>query len=110
MDDKGELKNMQNEPVKFNTKIIQDNKVYLPLSDVVKALGYKRKRFYDKYSTLIENIKGVNVIKETDYNNLLSENEVALEKQGQIEITKIEIYRTFLIDFDKEKVFEEDFE
>ena len=80
--------------VKFNTKLIHDSKVYLPLSDVVKALGYKRKKFYDKYSSLIEYIKGVKVIKETDYNNLLVENQSALEVQGQIEVTKIETLRS----------------
>ncbi len=85
---------MQNKQVKFSTKIIQDNKIYLPLSDAIKALGYKRKRFYDKYSSLIENIKGIKVIKETDYNNLLSENESALSQQGQIEVTKIETLRS----------------
>ena len=85
---------MANKTVKFNTKLIQDSKVYLPLSDVVKALGYKRADFIDKYSQLVEKVSGVPCIRETDYNNLLSENESALHKQGQIEVTKIETLRS----------------
>ena len=82
--------NMVNKTVKFNTKLIQNNKVYLKLSDVTKALGYKQQDFINKYSQLIEKISGISCIKETDYNNLLAENELALHKQGQIEVTKIE--------------------
>ena len=85
---------MANKTVKFNTKLIHDSKVYLPLSDVVKALGYKRADFINEYSQLIEKISGVSCIRETDYNNLLSENEKALTKQGQIEVTKIETLRS----------------
>ena len=47
---------MANKTVKFDTKIIHDNKVYLPLSDVVKALGYKRADFISKFPSLIEKI------------------------------------------------------
>lgn len=85
---------MKNKTIKFNIKLIQDNKVYLPLSDVVKALGYKRADFINENSQLIEKISGVSCIQETDYNNLLSENEKALQKQGQIEVTKIETLRS----------------
>lgn len=85
---------MVNTPVKFNTKIIQDNKVYLPLSDVVKALGCKRLDFINEHSQLVEKISGVLCIQETDYNNLLAENETALSNQGQIEVTKIEALRS----------------
>ncbi|MBQ6886253.1 MAG: hypothetical protein IJN54_01910 [Lachnospiraceae bacterium] len=85
---------MKNKTVKFNIKLIQDNKVYLPLSDVVKALGYKRADFINEHSQLIEKISGVQCIRETDYNNLLAENESALHKQGQIEITRIETLRS----------------
>lgn len=85
---------MKNKTIKFNIKLIQDNKVYLPLSDVVKALGYKRADFINEHSQLIEKISDVSCIQETDYNNLLSENEKALTKQGQIEVTKIETLRS----------------
>lgn len=91
---KGEIKYMNSKSVKFNTKLIQDNKVYLPLSDVTKALGHKRADFISKYSSLIEKISGVSCIRETDYNTLLSENETALHKQGQIEVTRIETLRS----------------
>lgn len=85
---------MANKTVKFDTKLIQDNKVYLPLSDVVKVLGYKRTDFINEYSQLVEKISGVKCIKETDYNHLLAENESALSVQGQIEVTKIETLRS----------------
>lgn len=81
-------------PVKFNTKLIHEGKVYLKLSDVVKALGYKRADFINEHSKLIEKISGVLCIRETDYNNLLSESESALHRQGQIEVTKIETLRS----------------
>lgn len=80
--------------VKFNTKLIHEGKVYLKLSDVVKALGCKRADFINEYSKLIEKISGVSCIRETDYNNLLSENKSALHRQGQIEVTKIETLRS----------------
>lgn len=85
---------MKNKPVKFDTKLIQDSKVYLPLSDVIKALGYKRADFINEHSQLVEKISGVQCIRETDYNNLLAENEDALTRQGQIEVTKIETLRS----------------
>lgn len=81
-------------PVKFDTKLIHEGKVYLKASDVVKALGYKRADFINEHSKLIEKISGVLCIRETDYNNLLAENETALSKQGQIEVTKIETLRS----------------
>ena len=85
---------MKNKPVEFKTKIFHNDIVYLKLSDVIKALRYKRKDFADKYSQLIEKISNIPCIKETDYNNLLAENEKALSQQGQIEITKIETLRS----------------
>lgn len=85
---------MANKPIKFNTKLIHDSKVYLPLSDVIKALGYKRAEFINEYSRLVEKISGVSCIRETDYNNLLAENETALSTQGQIEVTRIETLRS----------------
>lgn len=86
---------MANKTVKFNTKIINDNKVYLKVSDVAKALGYsKQQDFINEHSSLVEKISGVHCIRETDYNNLLSENEDALKAQGQIEVTRIETLRS----------------
>lgn len=84
---------MKNKPVKFNTKLIHEGKVYLPLQDVIKALGYKQNGFINQHQSLIENIYSVLCVRETDYNNLLVGNEDALSKQGQIEITRIETLR-----------------
>lgn len=85
---------MKNKPVEFKTKLFHEGKVYLQLSDVVKALKYKRTDFISEYSQLVEKISGIQCIKETDYNNLLSKNETALSQQGQIEVTKIETLRS----------------
>lgn len=85
---------MSSKPIEFKTKFIQDNKVYLLLSDVVKALGCKRLDFINEHSQLVEKIIGVLCVQETDYNNLLAENETALSNQGQIEVTKIETLRS----------------
>lgn len=80
---------------KFTTKIFHDNKVYLTLSDVTKALNYKTKQsFIDLHSDMITKIKGIgDCILETDYNSLLVKDDNALSKQGHIEITKIETLR-----------------
>lgn len=86
---------MANKTVKFNTKIINDNKVYLKVSDVSKALGYsKTQDFINEHSLLVEKISGIQCVKETDFNNLLSENKDALKAQGQIEVTKLETLRS----------------
>lgn len=81
---------------KFTTKIFHDNKVYLRLSDVTKALNYKTKQsFIDLHSGMITKIKGIgDCILETDYNSLLVKDDEALSKQGHIEITKIETLRS----------------
>lgn len=86
---------MANKTVKFSTKIVNDSKVYLKVSDVAKALGYsKQQDFINEYPSMVQKISGVQCVRETDYNDLLSENETALQKQGQIEVTKIETLRS----------------
>ena len=84
----------KNKPVEFKTKLFHEGRVYLKISDVVKALGYKRTDFINEHSQFVEKISGVSCIRETDYNNLLSENKSALHRQGQIEVTKIETLRS----------------
>lgn len=80
--------------VDFETKLLHEGKVFLKVSDVAKALNYhKQQDFINEYPQLIEKISGIQCIKETDYNNLLSANNEALSKQGQIEITKVETLR-----------------
>lgn len=82
--------------IKFTTKIFHNNKVYLKLSDVTKALNYKTKQsFVDVHEDMITNIKGIgDCILETDYNSLLVKDDNALSTQGHIEITKIETLRS----------------
>lgn len=93
---KGELLNMaKKKQIKFTTKIFHDNKVYLKLSDVAKALNYHNQQdFINDYPQLIKKISGIQCINEFDYNDLLSANNEALSRQGQIEITKVETLRS----------------
>ena len=82
--------------IKFTTKIFHNNKVYLKLSDVTKALNYPTKQtFMDSHSDIVTRIKGIgDCILETDYNSLLVKDDNALLTQGHIEITKIETLRS----------------
>lgn len=82
--------------VKFETKIFHENKVYLTLSDVTKALNYPTKQsFIDAHSDVIIKIKGIgDCILETDYNSLLVKDDKALSKQKHIEITKVDTLRS----------------
>lgn len=82
--------------IKFTTKIFQENKVYLALSDVAKALNYPTKQsFVDAHNDIITRIKGIgDCILETDYNSLLVKDSVALAKQKHAEITKVDTLRS----------------
>lgn len=81
--------------IDFETKIFHKGNAYLKVSDVAKTLNYhKQQDFIKEYSHLIEKISGIQCVKETDYNDLLSADSDALSRQGQIEITKIETLRS----------------
>ncbi len=81
--------------VDFETKILHEGKVFLKASDASKALNYhKQQDFINEYPQLIKRISGIQCINEFDYNNLLSTNNEALSRQGQIEITKVETLRS----------------
>lgn len=81
--------------VDFETKILHEGKVFLKVSDASKALNYhKQQDFINEYPQLIKKISGIQCISEFDYNNLLSANNEALSRQGQIEITKVETLRS----------------
>ena len=81
---------------KFTTKIFHENKVYLTLFDVTKALNYPTKQsFIDAHSDVIIKIKGIgDCILETDYNSLLVKDDKALSKQKHMEITKVDTLRS----------------
>lgn len=82
--------------IKFTTKIFHDNKVYLKLSDVTKALNYSTMQsFVNAHGDMISKIKGIgDCILESDYNNLLVMDKDALSKQRHIEITKVDTLRS----------------
>ena len=81
--------------VDFETKILHEGKVFLKVSDAAKALNYHTQQdFINDYPQLIKKISGIKCINEFDYNNLLSTNNEALSRQGQIEITIIETLRS----------------
>lgn len=78
----------------FNTKVIHNNNVYLKVSDVAKVFNMKMADFKQSHSDIIEKIPACgDCILETEFNKLLSEDSSAMEKQGQLEITKIESLR-----------------
>lgn len=83
--------------VNFETKILHEGKVFLKVSDAAKALNYhKQQDFMNDYPQLIKKISGMQCINEFDYNDLLSANNEALSRQGQIEITKVETLRSMI--------------
>ena len=85
-----------NKAVKFTTKIFHDNKIFLRISDVAKALNYPTKQsFVDAHKDIITRIRGIgDCVLETDYNSLLAMDNDALLKQGYLEITKIDTLRS----------------
>lgn len=87
---------MKTKAIEFDTKIFYKNKVYLPIDDTSKALGFKtQKDFMQLYGYMVTKIKGAgNCISETDYNDLLSQNKGALANQEYLEITKVDTLRS----------------
>lgn len=79
----------------FKTRIFYENKTYLLASDAAQALGYESTAdFMDKYSELIVSMEQMpKLISETDFNWLLSNDTVSLEKLKHLEITKIDTLR-----------------
>lgn len=91
---KKEILIMANKIIKFNTKVIRNNNVYLKVSDVAKVFNMKMADFKQSHSDIIEKIPSCgDCILETEFNKLLSEDSSAMEKQGQLEMTKIESLR-----------------
>lgn len=85
---------MANKIIKFNTKVIHNNNVYLKVSDVAKVFNMKMADFKQSHSDIIEKIHSCgDCILETEFNKLLSYDSTAMEKQGQLEMTKIESLR-----------------
>ena len=83
---------MANKPIKFETKIINNSKVYLKVSDVAKVFNQKVADFKAAHPDMIMKISSCgDCISETDFNQLLTDNSVTMNKQGQIEITKVEV-------------------
>lgn len=79
----------------FKTRIFYKDKIYLLISDAAKALGYESiADFMGKYPELIVSMEQMpELISETDFNWLLSNDAVSLEKLKHIEITKIDTLR-----------------
>lgn len=85
---------MANKIIKFNTKVIHNNNVYLKVSDVAKVFNMKVVDFKQSHSKCIEKIPSCgDCILETEFNKLLSYDSTAMKKQGQLEMTKIESLR-----------------
>ena len=86
---------MMNKIELFKTRIFYENKTYLLVSDAAKALGYESiGAFMDEYSELIVSMEQMpKLISETDFNWLLSNDAVSLEKLKHLEITQIDTLR-----------------
>lgn len=86
--------------VEFEVKVIYKNEVYLRVADVSKALGFKnQKAFVEENGDVVIKIKGCgSCIQESDYNQLLSNDETSLQKQGQLEVTKVQTLRSKIKD------------
>lgn len=85
---------MANKPVKFETKIIYNSKIYLRVSDVAKVFNQKISEFKELHSNMIAKIPSCGeCISETDFNQLLADDLIFMKKQEQLEITKIESLR-----------------
>lgn len=86
---------MANKPIKFETKIFYNSKVYLKVTDVAKVFNQRMADFKDAHPDMITKISSCgDCISETDFNQLLADNSAAMHKQGQLEITKVESLRT----------------
>lgn len=85
---------MANKIIKFNTKVIRNNNVYLKVSDVAKVFNMKVVDFKQSHSECIEKIPSCgDCILETEFNKLLSYDCTAMKNQGLLEITKVESLR-----------------
>jgi hypothetical protein len=86
---------MTNKLIKFETKIFHNSKVYLKVTDVAKVFNQKIMDFKEAHSDMITKIPSCgDCICETDLNLLLADDSIAMNKQGQLEITKVESLRT----------------
>ena len=77
--------------VEFEVKVVFKGEVYLKVADVCKVFGYKtQKAFIADYSDKVIKIKGCgNCMKQSDYNQMLDEDEEASERQEIKEVTKV---------------------
>ena len=77
--------------VEFEVKIMYQGEVFLRVADVCKVFGYKtQKAFIADYSDKVIKIKGCgNCMKQSDYNQMLDEDEEASERQEMKEVTKV---------------------
>ncbi len=79
----------------FKTRIFHENKTYLLVSDVAKALGYESEEdFVEKHLELIVSVEQMpKLISETDFNWLLCNDVTSLEKLEHLEITQVDTLR-----------------
>lgn len=81
----------------FKKRIIMENMVYLLAKDVADALGFADlNSFMKEHSEIVENTDALfpELVLESDFNNLLVSNEMAFQRLGHIEITKVDTLRS----------------
>lgn len=76
---------MADKVIKFNTKVIHNNNVYLKVSDIAKVFNMKMADFKQSHSECIEKIPSCgDCILETEFNKLLSYDCTAMKNQSRI--------------------------
>lgn len=76
---------MADKAIKFNTKVIHNNNVYLKVSDIAKVFNMKMADFKQSHSECIEKIPSCgDCILETEFNKLLSYDCTAMKNQSRI--------------------------
>lgn len=81
----------------FKNRIIKDNCVFLLAVDVSAALGYLDfVNFLNEHENIIDTTDKTlpALVKETDFNYLLLQNQDAFQRLGHIEITKVDTLRS----------------
>ena len=78
----------------LQTRVFNDNHVYLLASDVAELLGYEIEEFLDIYENIVHDIEDMPpLVLETDFNSILIENEELYDRLQHIEITRVDTLR-----------------
>ena len=78
----------------LQTRVFNDNKVYLLASDIAELMEYDEELFIEDYREIICNLDCMPpLVLETDFNALLLEDDELFEHMQHLEITKVDTLR-----------------